>query len=69
MFEQHSGGDSNGPVIDQQYNWLSLILRLADDDVTKVDIVCEREYLECLNILGYWHQRDKKQAYDNSHKN
>ena len=42
-----------------------MIDRFANGDVTKYDEIAEREYLECLNIMGYWHQRDKKIEDDN----
>jgi len=34
-------------------------------DITKGDAVSERPYIECLNYLGYWLERDKKIEYEN----
>lgn len=32
--------------------------RLADGDITKFDLIYERNYIECLNLLSYWRERD-----------
>jgi len=36
---------------------------LANGDITKYAEVADLTYLECLNVLGYYHQRDKKIEY------
>ena len=36
-----------------------MALKLANDDITKLDEVYERNFIECLNILSYWKMRDK----------
>lgn len=46
------------PEWDNRYNWLAMVMRLANDDITKLDDVYERTYIECLNILSYWKTRD-----------
>jgi hypothetical protein len=45
--------------IDEKWGWYSMIDRLSNSDVTKHDLVYERNYIECLNILSYWHEKDQ----------
>ena len=44
--------------IDDRWSWLSMVDRLSDGDITKHDLIYERNYIECLNLLSYWHERD-----------
>jgi hypothetical protein len=45
-------------TIDDRWSWLSMVDRLSDGDITKHDLIYERNYIECLNLLSYWHERD-----------
>lgn len=45
--------------IDNRWNWLSMVDRLSGGDITKHDLVYDRNYIECLNLLSYWHEKDK----------
>lgn len=45
--------------IDSKWSWLSMVDRLSNGDITKHDLVYERNYIECLNLLSYWHEKDK----------
>lgn len=45
-------------TIDSRWNWLSMIDRLSNGDITKHDLIYERNYIECLNLLSYWHEKD-----------
>lgn len=45
-------------TIDSRWSWLSMIDRLSNGDITKHDLIYERNYIECLNLLSYWHERD-----------
>lgn len=38
-----------------------MIDRLSMGDITKHDLVYDRNYIESLNLLSFWHQRDKYQ--------
>ena len=38
-----------------------MIDRLSSGDITKHDAVYERNYIESLNLLSFWHARDKYQ--------
>ena len=39
-----------------------MIDRLSNGDITKQDAVYSRNYIESLNLLSFWHQRDKYEA-------
>lgn len=56
-----SGGESvgpSGPTIDSRFTWVAMIDRLSGGDITKHDMIYERNYIECLNLLSYWRERD-----------
>jgi hypothetical protein len=36
-----------------------MVDRLSNGDITKHDEVYKRNYIECLNLLSYWYERDK----------
>lgn len=36
-----------------------MIDRLANGDITKHETIYEMNYIECLNLLGYYHDKDK----------
>lgn len=45
--------------MDNKWSWLSMVDRLSNNDITKHDLVYERNYIECLNLLSYWHEKDQ----------
>jgi len=58
-------------TIDNRWSWLSMVDRLADGDITKHDLVYQRCYIECLNLLSYWKERDhyiQQQQENQRHK-
>jgi hypothetical protein len=55
--------------LDNRWGWISMVDRLSNGDITKHDLVYERNYIECLNILSYWHERDKYMEQMNNAKN
>lgn len=55
--------------LDSRWGWISMVDRLSNGDITKHDLVYERNYIECLNILSYWHERDKYMEQMNNAKN
>lgn len=55
--------------IDGRWSWLSMVDRLSDGDITKHDAIYERNYIECLNLLSYWHEKDKYMEQMNNIKN
>lgn len=46
-------------TLDSRWGWLAMVDRLANGDITKHDAIYERNYIECLNLLSYWHERDR----------
>ena len=46
-------------VLDSKWKWLSMVDRLSGGDITKYDQVYDRNYIECLNVLSFWYERDK----------
>lgn len=43
----------------EEYNWIAMLNRLSNDDITKHKEIYEINYIECLTQMMYWHQRDK----------
>lgn len=46
-----------------------MVDRLSSGDITKHDLVYERNYIECLNLLSFYHERDKYMEQMNNAKN
>ncbi len=44
--------------LDGRWGWMSMIDRLSGSDITKHDLIYDRNYIECLNLLSYWHEKD-----------
>lgn len=55
--------------IDNRWGWVSMMDRLSNGDITKHDEIYERNYIECLNLLSYWHERDRYMEQMNNIKN
>ena len=45
--------------VNRKYGWLALVDRLSNGDITKHKEVYETNYVYCLNLLGYWYERDR----------
>lgn len=45
--------------LDEKWSWIAMIDRLSNGDITKHDEIYERNYIECLNLLSYWSEKDK----------
>ena len=41
--------------INATYKWLSIVDKLAGQDVTKYEQVYSLNFISCLNSLSYWH--------------
>ena len=37
-----------------------MVDRLAQNDITKHEIIFDINYIHCLNMLSYWKQQDEK---------
>jgi hypothetical protein len=55
--------------MDNRWGWVSMMDRLSNGDITKHDAIYERNYIECLNILSYWHEKDRYMEQMNNIKN
>jgi hypothetical protein len=44
--------------LDPKWKWVAMIDRLSGSDITKHDLVYDRNWIECLNLISYWHERD-----------
>lgn len=55
--------------IDKRWGWLAMVDRLSNSDITKHDEIYKRNYIECLNLLSYWHEKDKYFEQQNEIKN
>jgi len=55
--------------MDDRWGWVSMMDRLSNGDITKHDAIYERNYIECLNILSYWHEKDRYMEQMNNIKN
>jgi hypothetical protein len=45
-------------TMNEKWQWLSMVDRLSDGDITKHDKIWEMNYIYCLNIMSYWYERD-----------
>jgi len=41
-----------------RWSWFAMIERLAGHDITKFDEVCDQNFINCLNLLSYWKEKD-----------
>jgi hypothetical protein len=39
--------------------------RLSNGDITKHEAIYNLNYIECLNLYAYWHQRDRVNEHMN----
>lgn len=46
-------------TMNEKWNWISMVDRLSDGDITKHEEVYKINYIYCLNILSYWYERDE----------
>lgn len=56
-------------TLDSRWGWVAMVDRLSNGDITKHDLVYERNYIECLNLLSYYHERDKYVEQMNNARN
>lgn len=61
--DDDQGFDIGAPSINPKWRWFSIVEMLADGDITKFDEVYKQQYINCLNLLSYWKER---QDYENS---
>lgn len=49
----------------ESYKWIAMIDRLSSGDITKHDLVYQRNWREVLYLLSYWAERDKIERIKN----
>jgi hypothetical protein len=62
LFSRPSPSEQSRVSVDRmpdELNWIGMVDRLTNGDITKHDEVYQRNYIECLNLLSYWYERDK----------
>lgn len=45
-------------TMNEKWQWISMVDRLSNGDITKHTEIYEMNYVYCLNILSYWYERD-----------
>lgn len=61
--DDDSSFDIGAPSMNPKWRWFSIIERLADGDITRFDEIYKQSYINCLNLLSYWKE---KNDYENS---
>jgi hypothetical protein len=62
LFTRSTPAQENRVAVDEmpaELNWIAMIDRLSNGDITKHNQIYETNYVECLNLMAYWHHRDK----------
>ena len=66
IFSLPTSAQINQVAVDEMpdhLNWIAMVDRLANGDITKYDAIYKLPYAECLTTMAYWHHRDR---YNNS---
>lgn len=61
LFSRPSPAEKSRVSVDKmpdELNWIAMVDRLANGDITKHKNIYETNYIECLNLMAYWHHRD-----------
>jgi hypothetical protein len=62
LFSRPSPAQQSRVSVDKmpdELNWIAMVDRLTNGDITKHKDVYGTNYVECLNLMAYWHHRDK----------
>lgn len=62
LFNQSVPADAVRTSVDkmpEELNWIAMVDRLSNGDITKHDAIYAKNYIECMNLLAYWHHKDK----------
>ena len=62
LFSRPSPAEQSRVSVDrmpEELNWIGMVDRLSSGDITKHDKIYRTNYIECLNLMAYWHHRDK----------
>ena len=62
IFSLPSTAEKNRVAVDEipdHLNWVAMVDRLANGDITKYDAIYKLSYTECFSTMAYWYHRDK----------
>jgi len=62
LFSRPSPAEQSRVSVDKmpdELNWIGMVDRLSNGDITKHKQVYGINYIECLTLMAYWHHRDK----------
>lgn len=62
LFSRPTPADKSRVSVDkmpEELNLIGMVDRLANGDITKHKEIYKTNYLECLNLMAYWHYRDR----------
>jgi hypothetical protein len=62
LFSRPSPAEQSRVSVDrmpEELNWIAMVDKLSNGDITKHKEVYGNNYIECLNLMSYWHHRDK----------
>lgn len=55
--------------MDSKWGWISMVDRLSNADITKHEEIYKLNYIQCLNLLSYWKEKDDYMNEMNNIKN
>jgi hypothetical protein len=58
FIRKDNGGGIATVEIDERYTWISMVDRLAGGDITKYEQIYEQNYINVLNILSFYREKD-----------
>jgi hypothetical protein len=62
LFSRPSPAEQSRVSVDKmpdELNWIAMVDKLSNGDITKHKEVYGTNYIECLTLMAYWHHRDK----------
>lgn len=62
LFSRPSPAQQSRVSVDKmpdELNWIAMVDKLSNGDITKHKKIYKINYIECLNLMAYWHHKDK----------
>jgi len=62
LFSRPSPAQVNRVIVDEmpeEMNWIGMVDKLSNGDITKHKQIYSTNYVECLNLMSYWNAKDK----------
>lgn len=54
--------------IDERHTYIAKIARLANDDITKFETVENWSFVQSMDLMAYWHNRDENMKIQAVHR-